>query len=219
MNEPEKTEVEITSEDENDQDVSNDSSSEESITDDSGEKTELESEQDEKEEKKPELTPEEALQLELAEVKDQMLRTRADFDNYRKRMAREMERVRKVAAEVLIHDILPGIDNLDLALQHADDQSAGLAQGVQMVYKQLQDALAGHGLTPIEALGKPFDPNLHEAVSQAPSEEHEKDHVAQVFQTGYTLGDVVLRPSKVVVSTGSPEAEPENTTEQSASAD
>lgn len=174
-------------------------------------------------EPEPELTPEEALQQELAEAKDQTLRTRADFDNYRKRMAREMERVRKTAAEMIIHDILPGIDNLDLALQHAEDQSTGLAQGVQMVFKQLQEALEAHGLKPIESLGKPFDPNVHEAVSQIPSDEYEKDHVAKVFQTGYTLGDVVLRPSKVVVSTGSENTETktteENNTEQSASAE
>lgn len=175
------------------------------------------------EEKEPELSPEELLQKGLDEARDQMLRTRADFDNYRKRMAREMERVRKTAAELLIRDLLPGIDNLDLALQHADDKSAALAQGVEMVYKQIQDALGGHGLTPIDALGQPFDPNVHEAVSQVPSEEYPKDHVAQVFQTGYTLGDVVLRPSKVVVSTGAPEesteSEKETTTEQSASAE
>ena len=180
-------------------------------------------ESEEEEEREPELSPEEAMQQQLDEARDQMLRTRADFDNYRKRMAREMERVRKTAAELLIRDLLPGIDNLDLALQHADDKSAGLAQGVEMVYKQIQDALGGHGLTPIDALGQPFDPKVHEAVSQVPSEEYPKDHVAQVFQTGYTLGDVVLRPSKVVVSTGAPEesteSEKETTTEQSASAE
>lgn len=156
-------------------------------------------------------SPEELLQEQLADAKDQMLRARADFDNYRKRMAREMERVRKTAAEMLIHDLLPGIDNLDLALQHADDKSTGLAQGVEMVFKQLRDALGGHGLTPIDALGKPFDPNVHEAVSQVPSDEYEKDHVAHVFQSGYTLGDVVLRPSKVVVSTGKPDETTEST--------
>ena len=169
----------------------------------------------------PKLTPEEKLQEELQEAQDRVLRTRADFDNYRKRMAREMERVRKTAGELMIHDILPGIDNLDLALQHADDQSSGLAEGVQMVYKQLQDALAGHGLKTIDALGELFDPNVHEAVSQAPSEEYDKGHITQVFQTGYTLGDVVLRPSKVVVSTGNGDSDSEdqdaNTTETSAS--
>ena len=198
----------------------------EEVLDDRPQKDEESSEQTETESKadpEPELSPEETLQQELAEAKDQNLRTRADFDNYRKRMAREMERVRKTAAEMLIHDILPGIDNLDLALQHAEDKSTGLAQGVQMVFKQLQDALEGHGLKPIEALGKPFDPNVHEAVSQVPSGDYEKDHVAQVFQTGYTLGEVVLRPSKVVVSTGPDSAptisEDENTTERSAPAE
>lgn len=166
------------------------------------------------------LTPEEALQLELAEAKDQALRSRADFDNYRKRMAREMERVRKVAAETLIHDILPALDNLDLALQHAGSESNALSQGVEMVFKQLQDVLGNHGLTPIEALALPFDPNIHEAVSQVASDDVEKDNIVQVFQSGYKLGDMILRPAKVVVSTGpdvpAEESTDEPTPEQSA---
>ena len=171
----------------------------------------------------PQLTEEERIALELAEARDQVLRARADFDNYRKRMAREMERVRKVAAEALIHDILPGIDNLGLAIMHADENPEALKQGVAMVHKQLQDALGNHGLKPIEAAGKPFDPNVHEAVQQVASNEVEKDHVVQVFQSGYMLGDMILRPAKVVVSTGKPDSTQdtteENTAESSASAE
>lgn len=161
-------------------------------------------------ENEPQLTDEERHALELSEAKEQVLRARADFDNYRKRMAREMERVRKVAAEALIHDILPGIDNLGLAILHADENPEALKMGVSMVHKQLQDALGNHGLKPIEAEGKPFDPNVHEAVQQVASENMEKDHVVQVFQQGYMLGDMILRPAKVVVSTGKPEATADN---------
>lgn len=154
---------------------------------------------------------EDKLEAELADARDQVLRARADFDNYRKRMARQMEQVRKTAAEALIQEILPGIDNLGLALQHADDNPDALKQGVAMVFKQLQGALGSHGLKPIEAEGKPFDPNIHEAVQQVASGDVEKDHVVQVFQPGYMLGDMILRPAKVVVSTGKPQTSADNT--------
>lgn len=166
-----------------------------------------------------ELSEEEKLTLELADTKEQVLRARADFDNYRKRMAREMERVRKVAADALIQDMLPGIDNLGLALMHADENSDALKQGVSMVHKQLLDALGNHGLKPIEAMGQAFDPNVHEAVQQVTSTTVEKDHVVQVFQNGYMLGDMILRPARVVVSTGKPDDTQEPSAESSAPAE
>jgi molecular chaperone GrpE len=144
----------------------------------------------------------ELLSKEMEGLRDQLLRSRADFDNYRKRMAREQERIRKTAAEKLIQDVLPILDHLELALQHIEDETDGLAQGVSMVHKQFSDVLQGHGLTPIEAAGKPFDPNFHEALQQVPHEEIEADHVAQEFQKGYLLGETVIRPTKVIVSTG-----------------
>jgi molecular chaperone GrpE len=144
----------------------------------------------------------ELLSKEMEGLRDQLLRSRADFDNYRKRMAREQERVRKTAAEKLIHDILPILDHLELALQHIEDETDGLAQGVSMVHKQFSEVLQGHGLTPIEAEGKPFDPNVHEALQQVPHDEIQPDHIAQEFQKGYLLGETVIRPSKVIVSTG-----------------
>lgn len=186
----------------------------EAILDEDSPSEDLAEEAQEEAETEPILTPEEALQFELAEAKDQALRSRADFDNYRKRMAREMERVRKIAAETLIHDILPAIDNLDLALQHAGSESNALSQGVEMVFKQLQDVLGNHGLTPIEALGQTFDPNIHEAVSQVASDDIEKDNIVQVFQSGYKLGDMILRPAKVVISTG-PDVPAEESTDES----
>ena len=142
------------------------------------------------------------LEAELNLTKDQLLRTHAEFDNYRKRTLRESERFRKLAAENVIRDLLPVMDNLDLALQHAEDRTGGLAQGVEMVLKQFVSALEKHGLKPIPSVGEPFDPRVHEAVTVIPSESVEADNVAQEFQRGYMLGDQIIRPSKVAVSKG-----------------
>ncbi|MDP7638532.1 MAG: nucleotide exchange factor GrpE [Candidatus Hydrogenedentes bacterium] len=142
------------------------------------------------------------LETEVVGLKDQLLRGRAEFDNYRKRVARDNERVRKMAAQGLIGDLLPALDNLELALQHKDDASGGLWEGVEMVSRLLAEILAARGLEPIMAEGAPFDPNVHEAVAQVPSEDVAEGEVVQEFQRGYMLGDQVLRPSKVTVSSG-----------------
>ena len=151
------------------------------------------------------LDPVEALEAEAEELKDQLLRGRAEFENFRKRTAREVERIRKTATESVLHDLLPVLDNLELALEHADDAVGPIADGVKMVLKQLLDVLKRNGLEPIEALGRPFDPKVHEAVSQIESAKVPKDEVLQEFQRGYTLGGQILRPSKVVVSLGETE--------------
>lgn len=153
------------------------------------------------------LDPVEALEAKAEELKDQLLRSRAEFENFRKRTAREVERIRKTATESVIHDLLPVLDNLELALEHAEDAVGPIADGVKMVLKQLLGVLERNGLEPIEALGRPFDPKVHEAISEIESAEIPKDNVAQEFQRGYTLGGQILRPSKVVVSLGENEAE------------
>jgi len=139
---------------------------------------------------------------ECEQLRLQLLRARADFDNYRKRMAREAEQTRKKAAENLIRELLPVVDNLERALDHAEDRGSGLAQGVDMVLKQFAAVLQSKGLDPIPAAGEPFDPNVHEALAHQPSEEIDADTVIEEYQRGYRLGDFVLRPSKVVVSSG-----------------
>jgi len=143
-----------------------------------------------------------ALREERDDFKDQALRARAEFDNYRKRMARESERIRKTAAEGLMRSLLPILDNLERALSHVEDKSDGLALGVEMVVKQFADVLGGQGLEPIPAKGEPFDPNVHEALTHQPSDEYPADTVMEEFQRGYRLGDFVLRPTQVVVSSG-----------------
>jgi molecular chaperone GrpE len=130
-------------------------------------------------------------------------RTRADFENYQKRMKRDLAEERRYAQVPLASDLLAVLDNLERATAAA--QQAGekgpLVQGVAMVHSQLLDSLRRHGVTPIEAQGQPFDPNHHQAVTQQPSKEHPPMTVLQVLEQGYLIHDRVLRPARVVVST------------------
>jgi molecular chaperone GrpE len=130
---------------------------------------------------------------------------RAEFDNFRKRMTRESDRLRQQAAEALIRDLLPVADHLELALRHKEGCADALGEGVGMVLRQLHEVLGRHGLEPIEAVGQPFNPEVHEAVTQRESSDVPPDSVIEEFQKGYRLGQMVLRPSKVVVSMGSGE--------------
>lgn len=145
------------------------------------------------------------LSRERDELKEQLLRARAEFDNYRKRNARELDDIRRRAAEHLLRELLPVLDNLERALDHVEDRENNpLAQGVEMVLRQLVGVLEDKGLEPIPAVGERFDPNLHEALAQHPSKEHDPDIVTTEYQRGYRIGNYVLRPSKVVVSSGAP---------------
>ena len=143
-------------------------------------------------------------QAECGQLKDQLLRARAEFDNYRKRTLREMEQVRQTASINLIRVLLPILDNLERALAHASETD-GLTEGIRLVHKQFMDALAAEGLEPIPARGGVFDPTIHEALATVPSEGIEPGVIAEEYQRGYTLRGMVLRPSKVIVSSG-PEA-------------
>jgi molecular chaperone GrpE len=133
-------------------------------------------------------------------------RTRADFENYQKRMKRDQAEERRYAQLPLAADLLSALDNLERAIAAAEQagEKGSLVQGVAMVHTQLLDILRRHGITPIEAKDKPFDPNLHQAVLQQPSKEHPPMTVLQVLEPGYSIHDRVLRPARVVVST-SPE--------------
>lgn len=145
-----------------------------------------------------------ALTAERDAMQDQLLRSRAEFDNYRKRTARQTEQIRKTAAEDLIRGLLPVVDNLERALSHAENPEDGLAQGVLMISQQFCEVLKAQGLTPIPALGEPFDPQVHEAMSHLPSEECPAGSVLAEYERGYRIGDYIVRPSKVVVSSGPP---------------
>ena len=141
---------------------------------------------------------------ERAALADQLLRMRAEFDNYRKRMARDADRVRQQAAESLIRDLLPVVDHLELAMKHRDGGPDALAEGIGMVLRQFHDVLARHGVEPITSAGAAFNPEVHQAVTQREHDEIPAHSVIEEYQKGYKLGQLVLRPAKVVVSTGAP---------------
>jgi molecular chaperone GrpE len=130
-------------------------------------------------------------------------RTRADFENYQKRMKRDLAEERRYAQAPLASDLLAVLDNLERATAAAEQagEKGPLVQGVAMVHTQLLDTLRRNGVTPIEAQGQPFDPNHHQAVTQQPSKEHAPMTVMQVLERGYLIHDRVLRPARVVVST------------------
>ena len=143
------------------------------------------------------------LRQELAAAKDRELRVHAEIDNVRKRSARELEEYRRFANLPLLRDLLPVLDNVDRAIEAADKNAdaAALLEGFKMVSQQLGEVLKRHHCMPIEALHAPFDPNVHHAVMQQPSEEYPANTVLMVTQSGYQLHDRVVRPSQVIVST------------------
>lgn len=137
------------------------------------------------------------------EMKDRFLRSQADFDNYRKRMQKEREEMAKYASRSLLEKLLPAIDNLERAIDSSKQSESFemLAQGVEMVYRQIMDALREEGAVPLETVGKPFDPHFHQAVMQEESDQYESGIVIEEFQKGYMLKDKLIRPAMVKVST------------------
>ncbi len=129
-----------------------------------------------------------------------LARLQADFENYRRRTAREKEELVKFATEQLIVSLLPVIDNFERALASGCENPDKLLEGVEMIYRQLFDLLAAEGLVPIPAVGERFDPARHEAVSQVESSEHVDDTILEEFRRGYYLKDKVIRPSMVKVA-------------------
>jgi molecular chaperone GrpE len=142
-----------------------------------------------------------AAQKERDEYLDALQRLKAEFDNYRKRVARDQQELVARAAERLVRELLPVLDDLERALEFAAaHEEAQLEDGVRLVHRSFADALAKEGLAEIPTDGK-FDPHTQEALLSQPSEA-EEGTVIQVLQKGYTLGDHVLRPARVVVSSG-----------------
>lgn len=142
------------------------------------------------------------LLAQIEDFKDRYLRTAAEFDNYRKRQARERDDLICYANERLISQLLPILDNLERALDSQPDQAEleGILEGVRMVSEQLQGVLRSCGLEAIQSVGDTFDPNLHEAVGVLPSPEHPEGQVVSELQKGYSLKGRVLRPSMVHVA-------------------
>lgn len=140
------------------------------------------------------------LKAENAAYLDRLARLQADFDNFRKRNAREMEEFRAYAMEGVLKQLLPILDSLDRALKTENADAQTFRSGVELIDRQFHDVLAKLGVEPIEAQGKPFDPNLHQAIQMVDSEEVPDNHVLDELQRGYKLRDRLLRPAMVRVS-------------------
>ena len=155
------------------------------------------------------VTPEQLSELKERAAKadehwDRLLRTTADFDNFKKRAAREKQDAIKFANESLLEKLVPVLDSLDMALTAAQsagpDSGQSLQSGVNMVMQQLKSALAEAGLEEVNALGQPFDPNFHEALAQQETPEVPEGQVVHQHRKGYKLRDRLLRPASVVVA-------------------
>jgi molecular chaperone GrpE len=142
----------------------------------------------------------ESLRSEVALVKADALRERADLENQRKRIARDVEQARKFANEKLLGELLPVFDSLDAGLTMAGAEASPLRDGMELTYKQLLKIAADNGLTLVDPIGQPFNPDQHQAISQIDAAAVPPGHVAQVFQKGYLLNERLLRPALVVVA-------------------
>lgn len=141
---------------------------------------------------------------ELAEQKDKLLRLAADFENARRRSLKDREETSLFGHQNLVKDLLPSVDNLGRAIDHArqggEGSQEGLLEGVELVLREVLATLTRHGVVPVEAQGQPFDPALHEAMAQIEDASVPGNTVVQVFQPGYQLRGRLLRPARVVVS-------------------
>jgi molecular chaperone GrpE len=144
----------------------------------------------------------EKLRAELERERERTLRAQAELENYRRRSNREMEDTLRYAAAPVLRDLLPVLDNMDRSIDAAERASdaAGLLEGFKMVAKQLEEVLQRHYCTRIDSQGEPFDPNMHEAISQRLTDECEPNTVVDIAQDGYRLHERVLRPSQVIVA-------------------
>ena len=163
----------------------------------------LDEERQEKEKEIGELKKKlEEKEKEIKEVHDRLLRLAADFENYKKRAARDKEDWTKFANEDLIKAILPFVDNLERAVNHAQKvaDTGVLIEGVRLTIQQILQTLNKFGLSSFQSVGKPFDPTVHEAMLVVETNKHEPNQVVEEFQKGYLLNDRLLRPATVSVS-------------------
>ena len=168
---------------------------------------ETSNEEESKAEEKKELTPMEQLQEqirlkdeEIANQKDTFLREKAELENFKKRLTKEKDDFVQFANERLLQELIQIEDNLERALEVPNATLESLKEGVEMIQKQFSTFLKNQKVEPIEAIGKSFDPNLHEVLNQQESEEHEENTVIEQYSKGYTLNGRILRPAKVVIS-------------------
>lgn len=150
------------------------------------------------------------LEQQVADLRGRELKAQAELENFRRRMMRDVEQQLKYAAVPMVTDLLDVLDNLNRAIESASADSAGSAEGliagVKMVQQQFVNVLSKHHCKQIPSVGKPFDPNVHQAISQMPSQDVPAGSVMLEHSVGYAMHDRVVRPSMVVVSTGAPNA-------------
>jgi molecular chaperone GrpE len=146
----------------------------------------------------------EEARVKLQESEDNLLRLAAEFENTKKRLQRERETSLKYAEENVLKELLPGIDNIERAMEQGreTDSVESLMEGVELTRKGLLSTLDKFGVKPIESVGEPFDPNIHEAVAMEETDELEPNRVLKEFQKGYVYKDRLLRATKVIVSKG-----------------
>jgi molecular chaperone GrpE len=148
---------------------------------------------------------EQRLQRERDEYYDLLLRTRAEFDNYRKRVERDRLEQAEAAAADLLRDMLPVVDDLERALAvsaDAGEEARAYREGIELIHRRMLDILRQHGARPVEALGATFDPHVHQAVSHEAAPGRREGEVIEEYRRGYMLGDRLLRPSMVKVAAG-----------------
>jgi len=144
----------------------------------------------------------EQLKKQLEEANNKLLRVQADYDNFRKRTQREKEELAKYASAKLVENLLPAVDNFDRALSVAAESGdyVALAKGLDMIFRQLMSTMEAEGLTVMNAVGTPFNPEFHQAVMTVETDEYEEGIVVEELQKGYMLKDKVIRPAMVKVS-------------------
>lgn len=165
---------------------------------------------------RPDPAPSTALERDLADAKDRLLRTLAEMDNLRKRTQREVAEARLFGISAFARDILNVADNMHRAMQaldddlraKADDTTKALVEGVELTERELMNVLEKHGVKRIDPLGQKFDPNRHQAMYEIEDANVPSGSVVQVVQSGYLIGERVLRPAMVAVSKGGPKAQP-----------
>lgn len=141
-----------------------------------------------------------AVRDELTQLREGSLRERAELDNQRKRLARDLDMTRKFANERLLGDLLPVIDSLEAGLEVAGDKASALREGMELTLRQLLKVAGDHGLVVVDPLGQQFNPDRHQAMSMVDDPRHPPGHIVQVYQKGWLLNDRLLRPALVVVS-------------------
>ena len=152
----------------------------------------------------------ETLKQELGKINDQYLRLYADFDNYRKRVQKEIEDVKEAAKRSLINEFLVILDNMEKALRISKDHKESIIEGIELTMKSFKDILKKHGVEEINPNKEQFDPDLHDALMMQESEELPKNTIVQTLEKGYIYKEKLIRPAKVVVSSGNNKEKEQN---------